>query len=121
MMTTLPAHRVLYASGTFDLPGDPAPLFAGRADADVLLQPLVDAIHSGKQTRLSTNRDELNLIEVCMTEIRDPGTGELRYAVEMWNDAAGHEMAKHDFAVHADASARYHHYHDRLRLAELAV
>lgn len=109
--TKVPAHRVLFAS-RLDPQGDPEPFLDERhVDGELL-----DAIHGGKQLRCASNHDEMNMLEVCMTEFRDPATDEIRYAVEMWNDAAGYEQAKHDFATHKDASERYHYYYDALEL-----
>lgn len=109
--TTQARHRVLYAS-LLDPKDDPEPILdEGHVDGELL-----DAIHGGTQLRCASNRDEMNLLEVCMTRFRDPVTDELRYAVEMWNDTAGYEQAKHDFASHKDADARYHYYYDALEL-----
>jgi hypothetical protein len=109
--TKTPAHRVLFAS-RLDPEDDPQPLLdEGLVDGELL-----DAIHGGKQLRCASNHDDMNVLEVCMTEFRDPATDEIRYAVEMWNDAAGYEQAKHDFATHEDASARYHYYYEELDL-----
>lgn len=111
MNTNLPDHRVLCASTALDRHDDPQPYFGDGAEEP--LQAVLDAVHGGRQLRLASNHDDLHLLEVCMTEFTDPATGERRYAVEAWNN---HAFAKHDFAFHPDASARYHYYYDELNL-----
>lgn len=114
----VPDHRVLYAS-ILDPETDPAPLYE---DDDVKNEAMIDAIHGGKQRHLETNGDELNLMEVCLTEFTDPfNDGMIRFAVEMWHDAANHELAKHDFASYEAAYERYVYYLNQLEFGELLV
>lgn len=82
-------------------------------------EAIMAAIHAGKSLGVLTRgtdggEGDTALREVCLTEFADPGSGDTRYAVEVWNDRS---KTTSDYVDISTAQTRYDEFAINLDLA----